>query len=133
MFPIVMAVLGLLATADAARAQQCLHAQLETSEDRIRRERAIDVARRVHAAQHAPAPFRAPGTPRYRPLEELPALSPVPEGFDLQFLTDGRGYIVSLKDRRDPCRFTVFSDQDGAIYAAMPQPPRAVVVPLETR
>jgi len=57
----------------------------------------------------------------------------VPDGFDLQFHTDGRAYTLSLKDRRDPCRFAVFSDQEGAVYAAVPQPPRAITLPLETR
>jgi hypothetical protein len=123
-------VLGVLAGADAARAQQCLHGQLETADDRVRRERAMDFARRVNAAQQI---LPAPRGPRYRPLEELPSLPPAPDGFALQFHTDGRSYTFSLKDRRDPCRFAVFSDQEGAVYAAAPQPQRAIILPLETR
>jgi len=129
MLTIVMTVFGLFAAAEAAGAQQCLHTQLETAEDRIRRERAMEFARRVHAAQALPAP----GGPRYRPLEELRVLQPVPDGFDVQFHTDGRSYTLSLKDRRDPCRFAVFTDQEGAVYAAVPQPQRATILPLDTR
>jgi hypothetical protein len=129
MLPLVIAALGLLGTADAARAQQCLHMQLETAEDRVRRDRAMEFARRVNAAQAIPAPRG----PRYRALEELPYLPPVPDGFELQFHTDGRSYTLSLKDRRDPCRFAVFSDQDGAVYAAVPQPPRPVTIPVDSR
>lgn len=95
----------------------------------VRRERAMDVARRVNAAQHLPSPRG----PRYRPLEELRSIPPLPDGFDLQFHTDGRSYTFSLKDRLDPCRFAVFSDQDGAVYAAAPQPQPPTVLPLETR
>ncbi|MBI2189882.1 MAG: hypothetical protein HYU37_22625 [Acidobacteria bacterium] len=125
----VLTMLGLLAATDVARAQQCLHGRLGTMEDRTRRERALEFARRVNAVQALPSP----GGPRYRPLEELPMLPAVPEGFDLQFHTDGRSYTLLLKDRRDPCRFAVFSDQEGTVYAAVPQPPRATVLPLETR
>lgn len=129
MLALVIIALGLLAAADTARAQQCLHTQLETAEDRVRRERAIEFARRVNAAQAMPAPRG----PRYRALEELPLLPPVPDGFELQFHTDGRSYTLSLKDRRDPCRFAVFTDQEGAVYAAVPQPRRGIIIPLDSR
>jgi hypothetical protein len=129
MLNVLLTVLGVLSAADAAHAQQCLHGQLETADDRLRRERAMEFARRINAAQALPSPRG----PRYRPLEELPVLPPVPDGFELQFHTDGRSYVLSLKDRRDPCRFAVFSDQESAVYAAVPQPSRATILPLETR
>lgn len=129
MLQLLVIVLGVLAGADAGRAQQCLHGALETAEDRVRRERAMDFARRVNIAQQ----LASPRGPRYRPLDELPSIPPVPDGFELQFHTDGRSYAFSLKDRRDPCRFAVFSDQEGAVYAAAPQPQRATILPLETR
>lgn len=128
MLTLLVAALGLLAGADVARAQPCLHGPFEAAADRARRERAMDFARRVNAAQALPSPRG----PQYRPLEQL-LLPPVPDGFELQFHTDGRSYTLSLKDRRDPCRFAVFSDQAGAVYAAVPQPPRATILPLETR
>lgn len=129
MLKVLFTVLGILAAADAARAQQCLHGQLETADDRVRRERAAEFARRVNAAQALPSPRGQ----RYRPLDELPHLPPVPDGFELQFHTDGRSYTLALKDRRDPCRFAVFSDQEGAVYAAVPQPQRPTILPLDTR
>jgi hypothetical protein len=129
MFPIVITALALVAAAGTARAQQCLHAQFETPDDRARRQKAVEFVLRVNAAQAVPAPRG----PRYRALEELPFLPPVPVGFEIQFHTDGRTYGLSLKDRRDPCRFAVFSDQEGAVYASVPQPPRALTIPLESR
>ena len=68
---ILLSSLMALGGVGTAQAQQCLHGPLETAAERTRREQAIDFARRVNAAQHAPAPFRAPGAPRYRPLDEL--------------------------------------------------------------
>ena len=127
--PLLAVLSALPAAAAPARAQQCLHTQLETAEDRVRRERAMEFVLRVNAAQS----MRGTRGPRYGPLEELPFLPPVPDGFALQFHTDGRRYVLALKDRRDPCRFAVFSDQEGAVYAAVPQPPRAITLPLETR
>lgn len=129
MLQVLVTVLGVLAGADVVHAQPCLHGALETADDRVRRERAMDFARRVNAAQALPSPRGL----RYRPLEELPSVPPVPGGFELQFHTDGRSYTFSLKDRRDPCRFAVFSDQEGAVYAAAPQPPRPTILPLDTR
>jgi len=134
MLPLLVAVISLLAGAHRAHAQipSCLHTQLETAGDRVRREQAMAFARRVHLAQQLAPRDRAPGSGRYRPLEELPGLPRVPDGFDLQFHTDGKSYVLTLKDRRDPCRFAVFSDQEGAVYAAVPQPSRATIQPLDT-
>jgi hypothetical protein len=114
-----------------ARAQNCLHQQNETAEDRIRREQAFQFARRLNAAQHMMLP--SPQGQRYRHPDALRNLPPVPPGFQLQFHTDGRTYTFSLKDTRDACRFAVFSDQDGFVYAATPQQPSATIIPLETQ
>jgi hypothetical protein len=114
-----------------ALAQECLHVQTETADDRIRREQAIRYARRLNAAQHATLPDQQ--RQRYRAPNELRNLPPVPPGFQLQFHTDGRTYMFSLKDGRDPCRFAVFSDQYGDVYAGSPQRPGATIIPLETR
>jgi hypothetical protein len=115
----------------SALAQECLHAQTETVDDRIRREQAVQFARRLNAAQHSTLPGQQ--RQRYPAPDELRNLPPVPPGFQLQFHTDGRTYTFSLKDGRDPCRFAVFSDQDGYVYAASPQQPAATIIPLETR
>lgn len=115
----------------SAFAQECLHAQTETADDRIRREQAIQYARRLNAAQHSTLPGQQ--GQRYRAPDELRNLPPVPPGFQLQFHTDGRTYTFSLKDGRDPCRFAVFSDQGGDVYTGSPQRPGATIIPLETR
>ena len=114
-----------------AWAQDCLHVQNETAEDRTRREQALQFARRLNAAQHMMLP--SPQGPRYRQPDELRNLPPVPLGFQLQFHTDGRTYSFSLKDMRDNCRFAVFSDQDGLVYAATPQQPSPTIIPLDTQ
>jgi hypothetical protein len=61
---------------------------------------------------------------RYQPLAKLPGLPPAPSGFELRFYTDGAGYILSLKDTLDPCRYGVFTDQHGRLYEMSPQVPQ---------
>jgi hypothetical protein len=56
-----------------------------------------------------------------------------PQGFELQFHTDGMTYSFSIKDVRDPCRYAVFSDQDKFLYEAIARRDAAVLVPLDTR
>jgi hypothetical protein len=114
-----------------AFAQECLHSNLETVDDRLRREQAIQFARRLNAAQQM-APPVAPGR-RYRSPDELLNLPPVPSGFQLQFNSDGRTYTLSLKDLRDPCRFAIFTDQEDHVYAATPLQSSAIIVPLGTK
>ena len=50
----------------SALAQECLHVQNETAADRVRREQALQFARRLNAAQHSTMPGqqgqRLPGT-----------------------------------------------------------------------
>ncbi|HEY5616953.1 MAG TPA: hypothetical protein VIK60_03370 [Vicinamibacterales bacterium] len=114
-----------------ALGQDCLHLQNETATDRARREQALQFARRLNAAQYSMLP--GPDGQKYRQPDELRNLPPVPPGFQLQFHTDGRRYAFSLKDGRDACRFAVFSDQDGYVYAASPQQPAATIIPLDTQ
>lgn len=128
----VLVTMSLLICGTAsALAQECLHVQNETASDRVRREQALQFARRLNAAQHSTMPGQQ--GQRYRAPDELRSLPPVPPGFQLQFHTDGRTYTFALKDSRDPCRFAVFSDQDGYVYAASPQQPAATIIPLETQ
>jgi hypothetical protein len=54
------------------------------------------------------------------------------QGFELQFHTDGATYSFSIKDRLDPCRYAVFSDQDKYIYEAIART-EPVLLPLETK
>lgn len=116
-----------------AAAQECVHGPAEAAADRTRREQALQFARRLNVEQQLHVPSRRPGR-RYGELDELRPLPPVPDGFLLQFHTDGMTYAFSLKDQRDPCRFAVFSDQTGDVYAAIRQSVgAAVMIPAETR
>jgi hypothetical protein len=40
----------------------------------------------------------------------------MPAGFELSFYSGDAGYIFSIKDRLDPCRYAIFSDEAGFIY-----------------
>ena len=129
--PILIGVL-LLSPATTAFAQNCLHGSSETFAERMRREQAVTFARQLNAAEKFAALGIGPQR-RYRPLNELPNVPRIPAGFTLKLQTDGAGYTFSLKDSRDPCGFAVFSDQDGDVYATIPEPHQATVVPLGTR
>jgi hypothetical protein len=126
--PILLAVATLGISAPTF-AQECLQGQNETAADRTRREQAVIYAHSLNAAEQSG--FPAGGT--YRRPEELITLPRIPAGFLLQFHTDGRTYAFSLKDGRDPCRFAIFSDQQGDLYVAVPHRPNAILTPLDTR
>jgi hypothetical protein len=55
-----------------------------------------------------------------------------PDGFHLQFHTDGTSYLFALKDTMDRCRFSIFSDEDGDIYEAIARP-NMRVIPLDSQ
>jgi hypothetical protein len=99
--------------------RQCLHDQLETRTERVRRERALSVADAITRAQAAARRF---GARRYLPLAELFNVPEVPEGFRVQLYTDDSTYAFSIKDSRDPCGYAVFSDQSMDVYEAIPTP-----------
>jgi hypothetical protein len=103
----------------------CLHDARASRENIARRRQAHMLARAINSAQ-ASIEQR---TKRYGPLSAVPALPETPEGFVLKFYTDGdgEGYMFSLKDGRDPCRYGVFSDEDGVLHEGV------AVVPLLAR
>lgn len=98
----------------------CRHDNAGLQQDRARRDQALALARAIHSAEA----ILAEKTRRYQPLDQLTNLPPVPEGFALRLYTDGDGYILSLKDERDPCHYGIFSDQGGRLYEASPQVPQ---------
>jgi hypothetical protein len=126
--PILFAV-ATLGISGPTFAQECLHGQNETAAERTRREQALIYAQRLNAAEQSSFPAGR----TYRRPEEFPSPPPLPAGFLLQFHTDGRTYAFSLKDGRDPCRFAIFSDQQGYLYVAVPHRPNAILTPVETR
>lgn len=113
-------------------AQTCLHGSTETPAQKAKRDAAIQLATRLNVAQGV---ILGPGPQnrRYRPLEELANIPPTPQGFELQFYTDGGTYSFSIKDRLDPCRYVVFSDRDKYLYEAVARTGPAVLVPLDTK
>lgn len=126
-----LAILLTAATGTSA-AQNCLHGANETPAQRARRDAAIQLATRINLAEVITSGPRTSAN-RYRPLEELINIPPTPQGFELQFHTDGETYHFSIKDRTDPCRYAVFSDQEKYLYEAIARRDQAVVVQLETR
>jgi hypothetical protein len=92
---------------------QCLHGPSERASERARREQALKVARQINLAEmNARLGFR--------PLEEWVNVSPAPPGFKISLMIDARSYSFSMKDLRDPCHYSIFSDQDRWIYEATP-------------
>ena len=94
----------------------CLHTAGERDGDRIRREHALALAKAINQAQGTVAER----TRNYVSLAQLRNLPATPRGFDLRLYSDGAGYIVSLKDTLDPCRYAIFSDESAFIYERTP-------------
>lgn len=120
----IVGLVGIPATAwtvDEAHAQQqpaCLHGASETPADAARRQDAIRVMRAINTAQgQAFAMNQA-----YRTFRDLTAsgLPPRPAGFLTQLTVEGSTYALLVRDTVDPCRYTLFSDQDGLIYVGSP-------------
>jgi hypothetical protein len=130
--PALFLAILLTAGAGTAAAQNCLHGANETPAQRARRDAAIQLATRINLAEMITSGPRSPNN-RYRPLDELVNIPPTPQGFELQFHTDGDTYHFSIKDRTDPCRYVVFSDQDKFLYEAIARRDAPVVVPLDTK
>ncbi len=120
----VIAVAGTLATSaalDAVNAQQqlaCLHATGETQADATRRQDALRVMRTINTVQAQV--FARNQT--YQNLRELSdsGLPPRPYGFVMQLTVEGSTYALLLRDTVDPCRYTLFSSQDGLIFVGSP-------------
>jgi hypothetical protein len=92
---------------------RCLHGASETESERARREQALRVAHQINLAEMSP---RLP----FRPLDQLVNVPTIPPGFAVNLTTDGRSYVFSLKDERDRCHYSIFSDQDRWVYEATP-------------
>lgn len=126
-FVLVAGVVGVLSWSAAGARQPfpiavaCKHDERSTVADRTRREDARALARAINAAQVD----AAARTRQYWSLADLPALPATPDGFQLRLYTDGEGYVLSIKDERDPCHYGIFSDQQGRLYEMSPQVPQA--------
>src|SRR5262245_48745360 len=98
---------------------RCLHDSAELQADRVRREQALSLAREINDAQGR----AVRQTRRYQPLQQLGNLPETPAGFVVRLHADEEGYIFSIKDDRDACRYGIFSDQQGTLYQSSPTPP----------
>ena len=78
------------------------------------RKQAVTVARSINTAQMRSLQTKSV----YQPLSALRVT--IPEGLDVQLVHSPAAYVFSVKDTREVCRFTLFSDQDGLIYIAQP-------------
>jgi hypothetical protein len=108
---------------------RCLHGGNETPEQAARRDKAIKVAQAINAAEVVTV---GPSRPKYRRPEDLPHVPPLPDGFEMQFDTNGSTYSFSIKDTLDACHFAIFSDQEKYVYATTPIT-GARIVPLTSR
>jgi hypothetical protein len=112
-----------------ARLARCLHGRTETADQKLRREKAIRVAQAINTAQVIAV---GPRKPQYRRPEELPSIPPLPQGFALQFNTDGATYTFSIKDTLDACHYAIFSDEDKLIYDGTPLS-KTILMPVTTQ
>jgi hypothetical protein len=115
----IVAVCGVVVSAGSGLSSvqnaPCDPTAAPTPEQRSRRNLAIGVARQINNGQaQAWSSLR-----RYGQLGELGSLT-IPQGFEVQVSADPLGYTFSVKDTQDGCKFAVFSDQAGVIYAANP-------------
>ena len=120
----IVALVGIPAiawTVDVVYAQQqpaCLHGVGEAPADAARRQDAIRVMRAINTLQGQA--FAVNET--YQNFRELTdsGLPARPYGFLTQLTVEGSTYALVVKDTADPCRYALFSDQDGLIYVGSP-------------
>src|SRR3954452_4212617 len=102
------------------RAVRCLHDTSETQADRDRRAQAFAVARAINSAEGQ----ALQQTGRFQPVASLTNIPTEPAGFNVRLYADANGYVFSLKDSSDVCRFGIFSDQSGTVYSSTPTVPQ---------
>jgi hypothetical protein len=105
------AVLAFVGATGAGAA--CLHGDGETAEQQARRREAVQVVRHVNTMEH----MGLEKARRFVPLGQVPGVK-APDGFHVSLVSDGKDYIVTVKDTRDPCGFAFVSDSSGLIYEA---------------
>ena len=137
----VVAVLmaAALMSPGAAAAQDCAHGRDETSDERTRREDALLAVRLINAAQGT-RPFMG----GYIPWDQLGLAdyvvslrgdgsragelarrmnwggSDVLPGWRVHFVVTPRAYAFSLRDVRDACGLTYWSDDSGVVVRGYP-------------
>jgi hypothetical protein len=116
--------------------QQCLHNEDENQSEKARIRAVVTAVRILNTAEIR---YRAEHK-KFGTLDELlastalnvstarnqdvtfqPNTDVVP-GFELRVTTDGTKYNISVLDKTDPCKYTVFSTDMGIIYQGYPIP-----------
>jgi hypothetical protein len=120
-----IAIAGLIALAGgvgwsaAARAQQpkaCLHGTDESAANRARRVQAVGLIRAISNAEVQTSSSAG----AFAPLAFLSGLPATPDGFTVTLSADLDGYALLMTDSTDPCRYTLFTNQNGLIYVGAP-------------
>lgn len=140
MFPTITTLfIVMIALPPLAMAQECLPDRVPTTEQQLARRDAVRAARLVNTAQanHARSAERKYltqaelqtwlGSQRvgtsvedllarldFRPGAELI------KGWEFTFSLTNAGYWFVIKDKNDPCGYSIISSQDGIIYTAEP-------------
>ncbi len=118
-YAVIAAVAGAVLLGRAAAQtppQKCLHGAMESADQAARRHAALELARKINATE---AQANQQGHTYYA-ISDLPGLASEAGGFKVQLSTDGGTYTFSMKDSIDPCKFALFSDQEGVIYSGTP-------------
>lgn len=135
MNPVSIAVV-LTLVAGPAFAQQCLHGPDASPEQKARLTQAIGAMRNVNNMEANQPGARGNRYLRHEELATSPfALKQTNDAFKSLNLTPGEeilpgwqltldvtenGYWFMIKDKTDPCGFTLVSNQNGVIYTAEP-------------
>ena len=115
-----------------AQAQQCLH-EGDSPDQRQRRSEAVAALRTLNTVQvtnystaksflnfaELVASAAWANMNRSGRLSTAPGTDLLP-GFELHLTTDGIKYSISLKDKTDPCGFTLYTSDVGIIYTGYP-------------
>jgi len=116
---LVVGLLGLSALRPVVAQQQdqgaCLHGPGETDVQKDRRVAAVAHMRTITRAE-----FKGTGQGPFVPLDQIAGLSTPPSGFTVQLVASPSEFLLSVKDTRDPCHFSLFTDQAGLIYIGQP-------------
>ena len=114
----VIAVLMTVVPPPNALAQNCPVTNVESADQRTRRDDAVQYLIAINTAQARSQSENG----RFVALGDIQGLPSTPVGFIPKLLHDQWSYIVSLKDYFDACGFALFSDERGVIYQSHPRP-----------
>jgi hypothetical protein len=112
-------ILLLTGLGTAASGETCLHGPDQSRFQAQRRHAALVAVRLVNTAE---ADAQKKGQ-KYLALSDLKQVT-VPPDFALSLVTDGKSYMLLLRDSSDPCGFAFVSGDGGVIFEAQPLSPR---------